>query len=350
MKTVQNVSGTFWLIRLMGCPDCCALQAFGADICVPSWINWSILRTPMSVDPVGGASCGTDTDDGFWYQFTTGSKGLLACVRVFGDNTDVDLQIKWDLSGGIARPQGRTAAGAIGGISVHNQSHCLFGLPLASAGQSWTLLASSDYITTGLCATSEMVFRRQRSPLGLQQYACALFRSADLFWQREDTDWTVVRDDDALYITSGHAMIVPRDSTKVSPYALNPDHGGPDSIASSYLLSKLDQWEFVGIIVRAKAAWPMYTWSDDHDGLRQPAVVLLAEALLRTMDGDPGSILALEPLALRLLAADAKTMEDVRCVYYLPAERETVLRVCEAYYDRVDADTEAMSALRSGLQ
>jgi len=304
----------------------------------------------MSVGPVGGAGGGADKDDGFWYRFTAGPKKLLAYVRVGGDNTDVDLQTAFELSSGIARPQGRRLAGAVGGISVHNQSHCLFGLPLAKPGQSWTLLVPAEYITTAGCATSEMMFRRQRTPRSQQQHACALFRSADLFWQLADTDWTVVRDDDALYITSGHAMIVPRDSTELFPYALSPDHSGLDSIASSYLLAKLDQWEFVGIIVRAKAAWPMYNWSDDHVGLRQPAVVLLAEALLQTMDSDPGSIDALEPLALRLLAADAKTVEGVRRVYCLLAERETVLRVCEAHFDRVDADTEAMSALRSGLQ
>ena len=87
-----------------------------------------------------------------------------------------------------------------------------------------------------------------------------------------------------------------------------------------------------------------YSWLDGIS--REPAVLFLAKALLRAMDRNPERILALEPIALKVLNADVKTLSNV-CFLLSPLEQEEVLRVRdEAKADGLGEETR--TALRSG--
>jgi len=161
--------------------------------------------------------------------------------------------------------------------------------------------------------------------------ALLLYRSPDAFWNA--SSWEVVRDVD--YASTGHAVICPRAAAPLdvtgSRYALTaPSH-------ATYVASNVDNWEFVGILFRAKAAAKLYEWLDDEpDGSRVRAVVFAAAALLDAMDRDPALVDELEPIALQLLGADVKTVDDLVAAlapHYPQVAREHLLRACRSYND-----------------
>ena len=282
----------------------------------------------MAVD--GGAR---GPEDGWLYRSCSEKRDLalvrhsLSPRRNNPNPNDADLNVAGHAEFGLARPCGRTAVGPSqhGGIGVHDFVHRLTCLQRPEAVKLWGLdtTSVSHGVTSGLRVNIDTLAyftaERFRARIGFTNpvpdsgalpaaqgwHAQLLYKCRENAW--DALFWEVVRDAD--YDVSGHAVVCPR--ADVPEDATGTRYKMVPTSHSAYLLQKLDAWEFVGILFRAKTAAKLYEWLDEADGSRVRAVVFAVEALLDVMDRIPALMDELEPIALQLLEANVKTVDDL---------------------------------------
>ncbi len=213
------------------------------------------------------------------------------------------------------------------------------------AGESWGLDTTSVSFTPGLnidtlAYWTAQQFRAKKDlanpvpesgylPVAQGCYTKLLYRCRESVW--DASFWEVVRNAD--FDASGHAIICPRadvpEDAAGTRYKLVPKSH------SEYLLKNLDVWEFVGILFRVKGAAKLYEWSYGPSGSRAKAVVFAAEALIDVMDRMPALVDELEPIALALLQADVKTLDDLaRALFPFGSDaRQSLLSTCSLHDD-----------------
>lgn len=308
----------------------------------------------------GGSS---ETKDGWLYRSCSVKRDLalvrhsLQPRRNNPNPNDVDLKVSGHAEFGLAPRMSQH-----GGISVHDFAHRL----IPYADQPWGLDTTSVSVTPGLNTDTLAYLTAERfrakhdftnpnlddsalpGPDAEGWHAQLLYRCRENAW--DALFWEVVRDVD--YDKSGHAVVCPRPDIPAD--AIGTRYKMVPTSHSAYLLEKLDVWEFVGILFRAKAATKLYEWLDEADCSRARAVLFAAEALLDVMDRIPALVDELEPIALQLLQANVKTVHDLVKALVSSGAGESLLCACRQYDDYLCAtygvshDTE-LSVLEEAL-
>ena len=224
-----------------------------------------------------------------WFKACVSKRELAYVRHSIPPPVDVELQVPNFPEHGILR----------GGISVHTFAHY--------GANMWHLNSNFNAEEEETATFTAARFRE-----GKDWHAQLLYKCKESAW--DDLTWEVIPSSAVLICPRADA---PEDARRMAPTS-----------HSNYLLEHLDVWEFVGVLFRANTTAQLLEWSNG----KIPAVAFAAEALLDTMKRIPALVDTLEPIALALLAVDAKTVPTL-VEALTPSQWQILLHTCHSYND-----------------
>jgi len=269
----------------------------------------------------------------FCYRFTKDSgKKRIACVRV---SEDVDL----GSDGCIARPYGRTN-GTYGGISVQDEAHRTYVFGRVHSLE-FVLLADAQERFDNRKVVSEVIF--------------FLWRSREADWAHGVHTWEL-----RPYGRTGHALITPS-----GPDTIDAQYGytatGVGYYVSAVVCSRLDAWEYVGILTKAisRKARSLFEWlQGGEEDTRDRAVLFVADALLYNVydgreDGTDVENLVCRCYDVVIAGSDVRVLEFAKL--FTTKEQDLMWDCIEAYTfsgedereDRCEIREEVLDAIKA---